>query len=67
MPLMAQTGVGGIALPVLNFGARCGCVVNVIPRPLYPWERHPAPVVQEAGWALGPIWTGFDPRPPNFP
>jgi hypothetical protein len=40
------------------------------PRPLYPRERQ-VPIVQEAGWAPGPVWTGtenlapspgFDPR-----
>jgi len=34
--------------------------------------KDPAPIVQEAGWAPGPVWTGaenlapspgFDPRP----
>jgi hypothetical protein len=35
-------------------------------RPLYPRERDSVPIVQEAGWAVGPIWTrvenpGLDP------
>ena len=33
-------------------------VVNATPRPLYPWERDPVPIVQEAVWAPGPVWTG---------
>ena len=41
-----------------------------VPRPLYPWETAPLPIVQEAGWASEPVWTGdeslaligFDPR-----
>ena len=44
-----------------------------IPRhhPLYRRERVPVPIVQEAGWAPGPVWAGaenlasapgFDPR-----
>ena len=37
-----------------------GWVVNATPRPLYPWERHPVPIVQEAGWAPGPFWTGAE-------
>jgi hypothetical protein len=45
-------------------------MVNSTPRPLYPRERDPLPIVQEAGWAPGPVWTaaknlsppGFDPR-----
>jgi hypothetical protein len=31
-------------------------VVSTTPRPLYPRER-PVPIVQEAGWAPGPVWT----------
>jgi hypothetical protein len=30
------------------------------PRPLYPRERDPIPTVQEAGWALGPVWTAAE-------
>jgi hypothetical protein len=41
-----------------------------MPRPLSTPEKDPAPIVQEAGWAPGPVWTGaenlaptgFDPR-----
>ena len=40
------------------------------PAALYPPGENPVPVVQEAGWAPGPVWTGvgnlappgFDPR-----
>jgi hypothetical protein len=32
-------------------------VVNVTPRSLYPRERTPAPVEQEAEWATEPVWT----------
>jgi len=27
---------------------------------LYPWERDPVHIVQEAGWALRPVWTGME-------
>jgi hypothetical protein len=33
-------------------------MANATPQPLYPRERDPVPIVQEAGWALGPVWTG---------
>jgi hypothetical protein len=46
----------GIALLFLNFGARRGWVVSTTPRPLYP-EKEPIPIVQEAGWASGSVWT----------
>ena len=26
-------------------------------------EKEPVPVVQEAGWAPGPVWTGGKSRP----
>ena len=47
-----------------------GWVVKATPRSLYPEERDPVVILQEAGWALEPIWTdvevsfppGFDPR-----
>ena len=32
-------------------------MVNATPCQLYPRERNPAPIVQEAGWAPGPVWT----------
>jgi len=33
-------------------------VVNATPRPLYARERDKIPIVQEAGWAPGPVSTG---------
>jgi hypothetical protein len=41
-----------------NLGARLGWVVNATPRLLYPQGRDPVPIVQEAGWATGPVSTG---------
>jgi len=35
-----------------------GWVVNAMPRLLYLRERDPVPIVQEAGWAPAPVWTG---------
>jgi hypothetical protein len=32
-------------------------VASPTPRPLYPRERDPVRIVQEAGWAPGPVWT----------
>ena len=34
-----------------------GWVVNATPRPLYPPGKNPVPIVQEAGWTSGPVWT----------
>jgi hypothetical protein len=33
-------------------------VVNVMPRPLYRRQRDPVPILQDAGWTPGPVWTG---------
>jgi len=33
-----------------------GWVVNATPRPLYPRERNALLIVQEDGWAPGPVW-----------
>ena len=35
-------------------------VVNATFRPLYPLERETVLVVQEAGWAPEPVWTGTE-------
>ena len=52
-------------------GTRRGCGVSVTPRPLFTPGKDAVPIVQEAGWAPGPVWTGaenlapapgFDPR-----
>jgi hypothetical protein len=34
-----------------------GWVVNSTIRPLYPPGKDPVPIVYEAGWAPGPVWT----------
>jgi hypothetical protein len=36
-----------------------GWVVNATPRPFYPRE-YLVPIVQQAGWAQGPVWTGAE-------
>jgi len=32
--------------------------VRVTPRPLFTSGKDPVPIVQEAGWDPGPVWTG---------
>ena len=34
--------------------------VSVMPRPLFTRGKDPAPIVQEAGWAPGPVRTGAE-------
>ena len=35
-------------------------MVNATPRPLYPRQRDPLPIIQETGWAPGSEWTGTE-------
>jgi hypothetical protein len=35
-------------------------VKNITPWLLYPLEREPVPIVQEAEWATGPVWTNAE-------
>jgi hypothetical protein len=42
-------------------------LVNATPRPLYPQEGAPVPIVQEARCAPGPIRTGVDKGKPLDP
>jgi hypothetical protein len=58
MPIETQMGSGIIALLMFNLDTRCGWMVNATPCPIYLWERALVPIVQEAGWAPGPDWTG---------
>ena len=36
-----------------------GLGANATPRPFYP-RNDPVPIVQEPGWAPGPVWTGVE-------
>ena len=41
-------------------GTRRGWGVSVTPRPLFTPGKDPVPIVQEAVWAPGPVWTGAE-------
>jgi hypothetical protein len=60
LAMKAQRWSRGIAL--LSLYPRCqwdgGGGVNSTPRPFYPRERDPVPIIQEALWVLGQEWTG---------
>ena len=49
----------GTALLFLDHDTRAGWGVSVTPRPLYP-DKNPVPIVKEAGWASGSVWTGVE-------
>jgi len=44
-------------------GTRRGWVVSSTPRPHFTPGKDPVPILKEAGWAPGPVWTGGNTRP----
>jgi hypothetical protein len=67
-------GSGGIAvLCFLDLGTRRGWGVSITPQPLSTPGKEPVPIVQEVGWAPGPVCTGAENlaptgiRSPNCP
>ena len=57
-------GGRGIALLFQDLSARRGWVVSITPRSHFTPGKDPVPIVQEAGWAPGPVRTGGKSRPP---
>ena len=53
----------GIALLFHDRGTRRGWVVSSTPLPHFTPGKDPVPILQEAGWAQGPVWTGRKSRP----
>ena len=60
---MAQKVGRGIALLFHDRGTRRGWVVSSTPRPHFTPGKDPVPILQEAGSAPGPVWTGGESRP----
>ena len=58
-----EGGGRGIALLFLDRGTRRGWVVSSTPRPHFTPGKHPVPILEEARWAPGPVWTGGKSRP----
>ena len=57
-PGVAQRLGRGIALLFHDRGTRRGWVVSRTPRPHFTPGKDPVSILQEAGWAPGPVWTG---------
>ena len=53
---MAQRVGIGIALLFHDRGTRRGLVVSSTPRPHFTPRKDPVPILQEVGWAPGPVW-----------
>jgi len=62
-PGVAQRVGRVIALLFHDRGTRSGWVVSSTPRPNFTPEKDPVPILQEAGWAPEPDWTGGKSRP----
>jgi len=53
-------GSRGTALLFLDHGTRRGWGLSVTLRPLFTRGKEPVPILQEAGWAPRPVWTGAE-------
>ena len=62
-PGVAQRVRSGITLIFHDRGTRRGWVVSSTPRPYFTCGKDPVPILQEAGWAPGPVWAGEKSRP----
>ena len=62
-PGVAQRVGRDIALLFHDRGTRSVSVVSNTLRPHFTPEKDPVPILQEAGWAPGPVWTGRKSRP----
>jgi len=60
---VAQRVGRGIALLFHDCATRRGWVVSSTPRPHFTPGKDPLPILQEAGWAPGSVWTGGKSRP----
>jgi hypothetical protein len=56
----ARRGSRGIALTFHDHGSRRGWEVSFTSRPLFTPGKDPVPIVQEARWAPGPVWTSAE-------
>jgi len=58
--VVSSRGSRGVAPPFRDYGTRRGLEVSVTPRPLFTPGKNPVSIVQEAGLAPGPVWTGAE-------
>ena len=66
-PGVAQRVGRGIALLFHDRGTRRGWVVSSTRWPHFTPGKDPVPILQESGWAPGPVWTGGNISfPPGF-
>jgi len=63
---VAQRVGRGIALLFHDRNTRRGCMVSSTPRPHFTPGKDSVPILQEAGWAPGPVWMGGKSRPHRY-
>ena len=56
----AHSGSRCTALLFHDHGTRRESGASVTPRPLFTPGKDQVPIVQEAGWVPGPVWTGSE-------
>jgi len=56
----AHRGVEVLIYSFFNLDSRWRRMANATPWAVYPRERDSLPIVQEAEWAPGPIWTSTE-------
>ena len=65
-PGVVQRVGRGIALLFHDHGSRRWLVVSRTPRPHFTPGKDPVPILQGAGWAPGPVWTGGKSHPHRY-
>ena len=58
-------GVEVLIYSFFNLCEKWVWVVNVTPRPLYSRKKDTVTLIQETGWAPGPVWTDAEKSRPN--
>ena len=60
---VAQRVSRGIAILFHDRSTRSWWMVSSTPGPHFTPGKDPVPILQEAGWAAGPVWTSGESRP----
>jgi len=63
--MRAQRGIAVWLYSFFNLSSRLGFYGKPTSQLLYLWEREPVPIVQEGGWAPGPVWMGAENLAPS--
>jgi len=64
--LQARCGPEGELYSSMTVALEGGRVVSSTPQPHFTPGKDPVPILQEAEWAPGPVWTGGKSRPHRY-